>query len=77
MPIQIDARRLSGADLGKTVEGSASLGSVDVPFQGTLTSVKHIAAGFTRVGIRAVPGERTEKFGIESDQTVTITGKPS
>lgn len=69
MPVQIEARRLSGADLGKTV----TVPSEDEPV--TIIEVDHSRLS-TFVVYRDKSG-RTWTAHLAPTDTLTITGKPS
>lgn len=70
MPIQIEARRLSGVDRGKHIRGTSTLTGRSV--DGALEGVSHSQS---RLAYLFVEGQVGVPFN-ESD-TVTITGRPS
>lgn len=72
MPVKIEARRLSGADIGKTVSVQY-LGSL---ITGTLYALEAVATEID-LWIRHDEKFPDDHLVLEPTDTLTITGKPS
>lgn len=73
MPTQIEARRLSGVDIGKTVTG---FGRKNRPFSFKLRLINH-AENHVMLWATFVDEEPSKCMSLAPNDTVTITGIPS